>query len=114
MRFWDRVKYEIKAQNTTQEWLAKKADIIPGTIKQQIHHNRLPDVEQGQKMAFALGVTLEYLVTGQPPAGLSEDIFAITRAAEQLSPEGRKVALHQIEALAADFPLEGSRLSNRA
>jgi transcriptional regulator with XRE-family HTH domain len=114
MKFWERVKNEVKAQNTTQEWLAKKADIIPGTIKQQIHHNRLPDVEQGQKMAIALGVTVEYLVTGKPPAGLPEDILAIARAAERLSPEGRKVALHQVEALAVDFPCESSVSSKRA
>jgi transcriptional regulator with XRE-family HTH domain len=114
MAFWDKVKEEIKAQNTTQEWVAKMADIVPGTIKQQIHHSRLPDVLQGQKIAAALGVTVEYLVTGQPPAGLAEDALAVARAAERLSPEGRRVALNQVEALVAHFPLEASGLSNRA
>jgi transcriptional regulator with XRE-family HTH domain len=61
-----------------------------------------------------LGESIDYLVTGLPPAGLPEDALAIARAAEQLSPEGRRVALHQVEALAADFPFESSGLSNRA
>ena len=60
------------------------------------------------------GESIDYFVTGLPPAGLPEDALAVARAAERLSPEGRRVALHQVEALAADFPLEASGVSNRA
>ena len=84
--FWDRVKSEIEAQNTTQEWVARMADIHPGTMKQQIHHKRLPDVVQGQKMAVALETTVEYLVTGAPPEGIRPAILALAREISRLSP----------------------------
>jgi hypothetical protein len=101
MEFWDRVKGEIKTQNTTQEWIAKKAGIVPGTIKQQIHHNRLPDIIQGQKIAEALETTVEYLVTGKPPANMPEDILSIVNAAKKLNSEGKKAALGAIQGLQA-------------
>jgi transcriptional regulator with XRE-family HTH domain len=88
--------------------------ITPSSSLTRWKNGQGPNAYTLYEISKFLGDSIDYLVTGQPPVGLSEDIFAIARAAEQLSPEGRKVALHQIEALAADFPLEGSRLSNRA
>jgi transcriptional regulator with XRE-family HTH domain len=111
--YWERVTKIIDSQNIKQSWIAEKTGILHQTLSQWILKDRLPNVEDGQKIATILGVTVEYLVTGKPPAGLSEDVLAIARAAERLSPEGRKVALHQVEALAADFPCESSGLSNR-
>jgi hypothetical protein len=65
--FWSQVKSLIDAQNTSQEWVASKAEINFGTMKQQIHHNRLPDAVSAQRIAAALGTSVEYLVTGQEP-----------------------------------------------
>jgi transcriptional regulator with XRE-family HTH domain len=112
--FWDRVTRMISDQDTKQSWLAGKIDVLQQTLSQWILKDRLPNVEDGQKIATTLGVTVEYLVTGKPPAGLSEGAMAVARAAERLSPEGQKVALHQVEALAADFPCDASASSKTA
>jgi transcriptional regulator with XRE-family HTH domain len=65
--FWSLVKAEIKKQNTTQEWLASKIGMPIGTLKQQIHFNRLPDTVFSYKIASALHTSVEYLVTGEEP-----------------------------------------------
>jgi transcriptional regulator with XRE-family HTH domain len=62
--FWTMVKATIKNQNTTQDWLASKIGMPIGTLKQQIHFNRLPDTVQSYRIAAALGVSVEYLITG--------------------------------------------------
>jgi transcriptional regulator with XRE-family HTH domain len=103
--YWDRVTKLI----TKQIWLAEKVGILHQTLSQWIKKDRLPDVVDGQKIAKALGVTVEYLVTGRDPEGLSEDSLKVALAAEQLSPEGRKIALTQVEALQEHFPLGGSK-----
>jgi hypothetical protein len=65
--FWDRVKAAIKGAKTTQVRAAREAGIHGETLKQQIIYNRLPDVEQGHRLAKFLGTTVEYLVDGIEP-----------------------------------------------
>ena len=63
--FWQRVKELIKAQNVTQEWVAKSADVSFSNLKQQIFHGRIPTADEAVKIAKALNTTVEYLVTGE-------------------------------------------------
>jgi transcriptional regulator with XRE-family HTH domain len=65
------------------------------------------------EIARFLGVSLDYLLTGESPPGLSPESMKVARAAERLSPEGRAVALNQIESLVTLFPLEGSISLNK-
>jgi transcriptional regulator with XRE-family HTH domain len=88
--------------------------ITPSSSLTRWKNGQGPNAYTLYEISKFLGVSIDYLVTGKPPAGLSEDILAIARAAERLSPEGRKVALHQVEALAVDFPCESSVSSKRA
>ncbi len=64
MRFWEVVNREIKKQHIKQEWVAVQAGINYGTMKGWITHNRLPNVADAHKIACVLGVTVEYLLTG--------------------------------------------------
>lgn len=100
MGFWDRVRSEIKGQRTTQEWLSGKAGISFNTFQGWIAKGRLPDVEQAQAIAYALGVTVEYLVTGSD----TEDAWIrehrqLIEDLKVLSPEAledQEVAIHAI------------------
>jgi transcriptional regulator with XRE-family HTH domain len=65
--FWDHVKPLIKAQKITQESLAKNLDIPFGTFQGWIARHTLPDVVSAYRIAQALGVSVEYLVTGNEP-----------------------------------------------
>lgn len=62
--FWMRVKELLKAQNATQDKIAKQINERADTFSKWIQKDRLPDAEQSYKIAVALGVSVEYLVTG--------------------------------------------------
>lgn len=65
MGFWDRVKAEVKRQNTTLEWLALKTDISKRTLYGWIAKGVLPRVDEAYLISSALGVSMEFLVTGE-------------------------------------------------
>jgi hypothetical protein len=65
-------------------------------------------------VAQVLGVSAEYLVTGKAPGKLSEKGLKVALAAEQLSDEGKNVALTQVEGLITHFPYDVSALSKTA
>jgi len=72
-----------------------------------------PRIDQGVMVAQVLGVSAEYLVTGKAPCGLSEKGLKIALATEQLSEEGKSIALTQVEELAYHFSLKNSVLKRQ-
>jgi transcriptional regulator with XRE-family HTH domain len=62
--FWENVKKEIKHQNTTQEWIAKKAGISFNTFQGWIAKEIYPRVNDAVRIAVSLNTSVEYLVTG--------------------------------------------------
>jgi SOS-response transcriptional repressor LexA len=102
--FWTNVKNLIKENDTYQEWLANKCGVKPRTFQNWIYRNIPPNVIDGQKIAEALETTVEYLVTGKPPADMPENIMVIIKAARKLNDEGKKAALGAIQGLQAHYP----------
>ncbi|MDR3172084.1 MAG: helix-turn-helix domain-containing protein [Treponema sp.] len=62
--FWEHIKEEIKRQNTTQEWVAKKAGISFNTFQGWISKGIYPRVDDAVRIATVLNTSVEYLVTG--------------------------------------------------
>ncbi|MHC6202832.1 helix-turn-helix domain-containing protein [Breznakiellaceae bacterium SP9] len=62
--FWKNVKKEIKAQNTTQEWVAHRAGISFNTFQGWASKGIYPRVNHAVRIAAALNTSVEYLVTG--------------------------------------------------
>jgi len=62
--FWDRVKKLVKAHKITYAEFAKYIGISHNTFKGWISNNRIPDAYTTFDISTALGVTVEYLVTG--------------------------------------------------
>jgi transcriptional regulator with XRE-family HTH domain len=62
--FWENVKKEIKMQNTTHEWIAKKAGISFNTFQGWISKAIYPRVNEAVRIAQALNTSVEYLVRG--------------------------------------------------
>ena len=78
--FWGNVKPLIKSQKITQQGLAEIIDVPFFTVQSWISKDRLPDVVSAYKIARALGVSVEYLVTGKetnPAAETLEKIKAL-------------------------------------
>jgi len=62
--FWKNVKKEIKLQNTTQEWVAKRAGISFNTFQGWVSKAIYPRVNEAVRIASALDTSVEYLVRG--------------------------------------------------
>ncbi len=65
MELWDRIQQLIEEKHTTQDWVAGKTGRRPDSFRRMRSKNTLPDAEEIIKIAKALGVTAEYLVTGE-------------------------------------------------
>ncbi|MDR1996796.1 MAG: helix-turn-helix domain containing protein [Candidatus Margulisbacteria bacterium] len=62
--FWRIVKHEVKRQNTSFEWLYRKTSIAKGTFSSWKNRNIIPRADAVYKIAAALKVSSEYLLTG--------------------------------------------------
>jgi len=95
MDFWSRLKNEIRAKDTTQEWVAGKIGVPFGTFRKWMTRKTYPSIKQGIEIAQLLGTTAEYLVTGKEPEGdnLDNTERKLIGAYRKLSPADRENAL---------------------
>ena len=90
MDFWLRLKSEIKAKNTTQEWIAGKIGVPFGTFRKWMSRRTYPTIKEGIEIAKLLETSAEYLVTGTGPEGLNEDERKLIRSYRKLSKADRE------------------------
>ena len=64
-KFWGRVKDEVKAHKISQEKFAEYLGVPRSTFNRWQKYNMAPDVFTAYNIATALGVSLEYLITGE-------------------------------------------------
>lgn len=64
-KFWLRVDDLAKTKGTNPEALAIACQVPLSTLKEWMENNKYPPVIEGYKIARELGVTVEFLVTGQ-------------------------------------------------
>ena len=55
---------EIRAKNTTQEWIANKIGVPFGTFRKWLNRKTYPNLKEGQEIAKLLNTSVEYLLTG--------------------------------------------------
>jgi transcriptional regulator with XRE-family HTH domain len=72
MDFWMRLKNEIKAKNTTQEWIAGKIGVPLSTFRKWMTRKTYPDIREGVEIAKLLETSAEYLVKGIEPGGFTD------------------------------------------
>ena len=78
MGFKENLKDELKYQGMIVKELADKSGVPKGTIDHYLAEKyTAPIAENAVKIAQALGVTVEYLVTGKPPAAKLVETSAI-------------------------------------
>ena len=90
MDFWKRVKDEIKVKKTTQEWIARQVGVPFGTFRKWMTRKTYPNVKVGQEIANLLETSVEYLITGIEPEGLSDDERKLMNAYRKLSPADKE------------------------
>jgi len=62
--FWKIVKKEVDRQHTSFEWLYRKTQIAKGTFSSWKSRNIIPRADEAIRIAEALKVSVEYLLTG--------------------------------------------------
>ncbi|MBQ9205555.1 MAG: helix-turn-helix domain-containing protein [Treponema sp.] len=67
MNFWEVVVDELAYQGRTRKWLAAEAKFDASTIGTGLRRNSMPQVDLALRIAAALDVPVEYLVTGKNP-----------------------------------------------
>jgi len=100
MDFWSRLKNEIKAKNTTQEWIAGKIGVPLSTFRKWMTRKTYPNIKEGTEIAKLLGVSAEYLVTGITPENLNDTEQRLIRAYRRLSSADRENTLLAVNAWA--------------
>jgi len=61
------VKKEVERQETSFEWLYRKTQIPKGTFSSWKNRNIIPRADETFRIAEALKVSVEYLLTGADP-----------------------------------------------
>ena len=98
MDFWVRLKSAIKAQNTTQEWVAGKVGVPLSTFRKWMTHKTYPNMKAGVEIACLLETSAEYLVSGKPPRDLSSEEQRLVSVYRKLNREDRENILLAIDA----------------
>lgn len=91
--FWNNVKEELEYKDLSQKELAAKTQISYNTMQSWITKDRLPDAEDAVKIAAALDVTVEKLVTGEEIFSKKNDneMNELLRDIRHLSSEDLKI-----------------------
>jgi len=63
-KFWKRVNEEINARKLSRKKFAESLNIPYNTFKSWLYYDRSVEVGTAYVIAKALGVSLEYLITG--------------------------------------------------
>jgi transcriptional regulator with XRE-family HTH domain len=100
MDFWIRLKNEIKAKNTTQEWISGKIGVPLSTFRKWMTRKTYPNIKEGVEMAKLLETSAEYLVTGIEPEGLNDIERKLVASYRKLSSGDKENALLAVNAWA--------------
>jgi len=95
-----RLKNEIKAKNTTHEWIAGKIGVPLSTFRKWMTRKTYPNLKEGTEIANLLGVSAEYLVTGITSENLNDTERKLITAYRKLNSADKENALLAVNAWA--------------
>jgi len=98
MDFWIRLKNEIKAKNTTQEWIAGKIDVPLSTFRKWMTRKTYPNLKEGVDIARLLDVSAEYLITGIEIENLNDTERKLINSFRKLSQSDKENTLLAVNA----------------
>ena len=103
MDFWLRLKNEIKAKNTTQEWIAGKIGVPLSTFRKWMTRKTYPNIKEGIEIAQLLETSAEYLVTGKEQEGLSNAERMLIKTYRTLSSADQENVILAVNAWAEKY-----------
>ena len=84
--FWGRVRLRIKEKSVTQAEAAKVCGVPHSTLRNWMSKNMVPPLNYAHRLARYLGVSLEYLISGQGMDKVSltnEKVLNLLKEAEE-------------------------------
>lgn len=75
--FWSNVKKLLSEKKILQKDFASMLEINVATLKNQMTRNIIPDAETAVKISQALGISVEYLVTGAENDSAKKELSAL-------------------------------------
>jgi transcriptional regulator with XRE-family HTH domain len=106
MGFKENLKAQLAYSDMLVKELSAKTGIKRHTLDNYLNtHNALPNAEAAVKIAQTLGVTVEYLITGDDGrqektlSALPLDLRLLVDITEKLGPKNRKLAIRLVKAL---------------
>jgi SOS-response transcriptional repressor LexA len=99
MGFSERLKTLIKAKNTSQKAIAEYLCIRRPSISDWKHLETIPGADIAIKLAKYLGVSVEYLITGEDEAGLTLEQRNLLQNYDKLNKRDRQTVLDLIETM---------------
>ncbi|MDR1249032.1 MAG: helix-turn-helix domain-containing protein [Treponema sp.] len=99
--FKDRLKESIKDSGKDLGEVAKLSGVSKRTIEGWIRNKdpKTPKIDQGYSVAKILGVSLDELVSGEPPPGLSPEAYRIAQDFDRLDNIGQELTVQLIFSL---------------
>ena len=99
--FWDTVRQRLVALGKSQTWLAEQSGVKRTAINNGIGRSAegkmsIPSVESAYAIARVLGTTIEHLLTGQDPQGLTPDERELVDSYRRLDDRDRQDILGNI------------------
>jgi transcriptional regulator with XRE-family HTH domain len=92
MEFGENLKSELAYRDMLVKELSALSGISRHTIDNYLNVRRnMPTAENAVKIAQVLGVSVEYLITGQEKSPLSPEIDALVQTVRQLNENDRKM-----------------------
>ena len=108
MGFKENLKAELAYKGMLVKELSEKSGVHKRAIDNYLNtQSSLPTADAAVSIARALGVTVEYLITGETLcnekilSSLTPDLRTIVRYAEQLAAADRKIVVNLVKALKA-------------
>jgi len=94
--------------------VARKTGILQQTLHKQVKSDTLPNIEQAYELCRFFEISMENFTKGVEPVlpRISKISMEIAYAAENLSEEGRQIALNTIKGLELSYPFGDYGSSN--
>lgn len=94
--------------------VSRNVGILQQTLNKQVNKDTLPDIEQAYKICRFFGISMENFTRGTEPdlPNLSRAYIKIAYAIENLSEEGKEIALNTVKGLEISYPLGSSKSSD--
>ncbi len=91
MDFWNRLRSELNYQDITHKELADKINIQKATLEAKFLRENTPDAEFLYQCSKALNLSMDYLYSGNPPKGFSNEELSLINSYRTLNQEQKKL-----------------------